>query len=311
MPAGYKGLTVRRLGISLGITLGMMVVEAFGGWLFGSIALLSDAWHMLTHGFAIAIGLFGILAARLPVCHHRTFGLLRAEILAAFVNALFLLVVTGWIVAEAISRFLRPQPIQAVQMLAVAVLGLLVNLASMFLLERSRHDDLNVQSVFLHLIGDAASSVAIVVAGVVIFYTGWVWLDPAVSLGIAVLIAVWAWRLLRDSARVLLEMAPPGRDIKEIISAMRQQFPEIAETHNEHVWTITPEVVLFSAHLTVDAEKLRPEELNGWLDAVEEWLRKRFGVSESTLEVKWKTGARYGARQQALVAGDGVMSGGA
>ena len=134
----YKGLTVNRLRWSLGITLAAMAVEAVGGWLFGSIALVSDAGHMLTHGFALAVALAGILIARLPVCHHRTFGLLRAEVLAALLNALFLLALTVWIFVESIERLRNPQEIMTLEMLGVAILGLVVNLVSIFLLEGSR-----------------------------------------------------------------------------------------------------------------------------------------------------------------------------
>jgi cobalt-zinc-cadmium efflux system protein len=293
----YKSLALRRLILSLSITAVVMVVEVIGGWLTGSIALISDAGHMLTHAFAIAVSIFGIVVARRPACHHRTFGLLRAEVVAAFVNALFLLAVTAWIVFEAAQRFLDPQPILTLQMLAVAIVGLTVNVVSIFLLESSRRGDLNVHSVFLHMIGDAASSVAIVVAAILIRVTQWLWIDPLVSVGIAVLIAIWAASLLRESLRVLLEMAPKGHTVDDIISAMRAKFPEIVDTEHEHVWTITPSVVCFSAHLTVDAAQLTRVDVNDWLHRIEHWLRDKFDVSESTLQL------RHAGRGKCQVAG--------
>ena len=286
----YKKLTVRRLGWSLAITAAAMVIELVGGLLAGSVALVSDAGHMLTHAFALGIAIAGILVARLPACHHRTFGLLRAEVVAAFVNALFLLAISVWIAVEAVHRLLDPQPILTLHMLAVALFGLIVNVASIFLIEGSRHGDLNVQSVFAHMIADAASSVAIVVAAVVIYYTGWLWLDPLVAMGISLLIVVWAFELLRESLRVLLEMAPKGRNVHDILSALREQFPAVIDTRHEHLWTITPEVVLFSAHLTVDASRLDPQAGNyqDWQDSVAAWLEENFGIRESTLQVSWK-----------------------
>lgn len=283
----YKRVAFSRLGWSLGITLAVMVIEAAGGWISGSIALISDAGHMATHAFAIAVSMFGILAARMPRCHHRTFGLLRAEVLAAFVNGLFLLLICGWIVVESVRRFLAPTEILTAHMLLVALLGLLVNLISMALLESSRHNDLNVRSVFLHMIGDAASSVAVVLAAVAIHYTHWLWLDPAVSLIIAALIAVWAVGLLRESARVLLEMAPRGRNVHQITDALRARFPAILSIEHEHLWTITEQTVLFSAHLQVDPAQLPCDGLAVWLEEVEGWLEENYDIAESTLQTVW------------------------
>ena len=282
----YKSHTLNRLGWSLGITVVVMAVEFIGGWLSGSIALVSDAVHMLTHVIALGISVFGILIARRLACHHRTFGLLRAEVVAAFVNGLFLLAATVWIVVESIDRILHPQPILTVQMLAVAILGLIVNIVSIFLLEGSRKGDMNVHSIFLHMVSDAASSVAIVIAAIVIRFTNWIWLDPAVSIGIALLIVFWAGGLLRDSLRVLLEMAPKGHDIKTVTEAMKKQFPQIIDTENEHLWTITPSVIVFTAHLVVDTQQIKNNQINDWLIEVEQWLKKTFGISESTLQIQ-------------------------
>ena len=282
----YKSATIQRLGWSLGITLGVMVVEIFGGWLCRSIALISDAGHMLTHAVALGISIAGILIARRPACHHRSFGLWRAEVVAAFVNALFLLLVTAWIVYESIERLMNPVEIQTGPMLLVALLGLLVNIVSILLLESKRHGDMNVHSVFLHMIADAASSVAIIAAALVIRYTGWVWLDPIVSIGIAVLILLWAKNLLKESLRVLLEMAPKGQDCETIANAMRREFPVILETDREHLWTITPEIVVFTTRLTVDATRLDAGDLNAFLKSIERWLAERYSINESTLQIR-------------------------
>lgn len=286
-PSPYKSFALRRLAWSLGITTVVMLVEVVGGWLSGSIALISDAGHMLTHAFAIGVSIFAILIARRPACHHRTFGLLRAEVLAAWINGLFLILVALWIVVEAVGRFLHPRDILTGQMLLVAMLGLIVNVVSLVLLEGSRHGDLSIRSVFMHMLGDAASSIAVVGAALVIRRTQWVWIDPVVSIAIAMWIAVWAMGLLRESTRVLLEMAPKGHNVEEISASLRERFPMIVETSNEHVWTITQEVIVFSAHLHVDLNRLSVAQMNLWVHEVERWLAEKFNITESTLQVQW------------------------
>lgn len=283
----YKAVTFGRLRWSLAITAVVMGVEVVGGWATGSIALVSDAGHMLTHSFAIAVSMFGILIARYPPCHHRTYGLLRSEVLAAFINGLFLIAVAAWIVFESVERLRRPTEILTGEMLVVALLGLVVNVISIVLLESSRHDDLNVRSVFMHMVGDAASSIAIVVAALAIRSTGWAWIDPAVSIAIATWVAVWAGDLLRESARVLLEMAPKGRNVHEIAEALKKRFPEVVSTSHEHLWTITPDVAVFTARLRVNPERLQREEMEPWLHEAHDWLHEAFHISESTLQVSF------------------------
>ena len=281
----YKSVAFTRLGWSLSITAVVMVVEVIGGWLSGSIALVSDAGHMLTHAFAIGVSMFGILVARRPACHHRTFGLMRAEVIAALVDGLFLVAVSGWIVFESVHRMMDPVPILTVHMLLIACLGLLVNIVSIFLLEGSRHGDLNVRSVFMHMVGDAASSVAIVISAFVIGATNWLWIDPAISIGIALWIVVWAYGLLKESARVLLEMAPKGRNVHEICGTMREAFPEVASTEREHVWMVNQEIIVFTAWLHVDMTNPALEDVAVWLARVEEWLGEEFNIAESTIQV--------------------------
>jgi cobalt-zinc-cadmium efflux system protein len=167
----YRAVEKRKLLLSLAITAAMMVVEVIGGVLANSIALVSDAGHMFTHAFAIGISLVAIQIARRPPCHHRTFGLYRAEILAAFMNGLFLLLIVGVIIYEAVLRLLQPRDVLGLHMLAIALIGLAVNVASIYILHGSTAD-LNVRSVFYHLIGDAASSIGIVGAAIVISRAG-------------------------------------------------------------------------------------------------------------------------------------------
>jgi cobalt-zinc-cadmium efflux system protein len=280
----YRAVAARRLALSLSITLVVMVVEVVGGILTGSIALISDAGHMFTHSFAITISLAALVISRRPPCHHRTFGLYRAEILAAFVNGLFLLVVAGIVIYEAVLRIIYPEEVLGLQMLVVAVVGLGVNLASIAILRGTLKEDINVRSVFYHMVADAASSVGIVAAAIVIMYTGWNILDPLVSLGISALIVRWSWGILRDSTKVLLEIAPTGLNVDIVTSDLKQRFPEIKELYNSHLWTITAGMIVFSAHVELEDVTDSATAAN-LVSQMNDYLSDRYGVIESTIQV--------------------------
>jgi cobalt-zinc-cadmium efflux system protein len=280
----YRAVAAKRLGLSLSITLVVMVVEIVGGILVGSIALISDAGHMFTHAFAISISLVAIVIARRPPCHHRTFGLYRAEILAAFINGLILLVVALLVIYEAILRIIHPEIVLGREMLVIALLGLATNLASMAILRGALTDNINIRAVFYHMVADAASSVGIVAAAIVISYTGLSILDPLVSLGISALLVRWSWGILTDSTKVLLEIAPTGLNVDLITDDLERRFPEIDDVYNAHLWTITAGMVVFSAHVVL---RELPESTNqeGLIARVNEYLGERYGIIESTIQV--------------------------
>lgn len=280
----YRAVAAKRLALSLTITGVVMVVEIVGGLLTGSIALISDAAHMFTHSFAIAISLVAIVIARRPPCHHRTFGLYRAEILAAFINGLFLLLVVAVMIYEAVLRIANPQEVLGLQMLGVGLVGLAVNLASIAILQGSLGQDLNVRSVFYHMVADAASSVGIVTAAVVIFFTGWSILDPLVSLGISALIIRWAWKILRDSTKVLLEVAPAGLNVDIIAEDLKSKFPQLRELHNVHLWTITAGMIVFSAHAEL-ADVHHAAEAGSLVEDISQYLADEYRIIESTIQV--------------------------
>ncbi|MFX1316719.1 MAG: cation diffusion facilitator family transporter, partial [Promethearchaeota archaeon] len=227
----YRSVERKKLYISLSITTIVMVLEIIGGLITNSIALLSDAGHMFTHAFAIGISLLAIIIARKPPCHHKTFGLYRTEVLAAFINGLFLIPIVGIIIYEAILRFLHPEEVFGFYMLLIALIGLFVNLTSIGILQGSKNNNLNVKSVFYHMIGDALSSIGIVVASIIILYTNFNILDPIVSIGISILILYWAWSVLKESTRILLEMAPKGLNISTINDDLKSNFKEIMEIY--------------------------------------------------------------------------------
>jgi len=269
--------------LSLYITLAVMILEFVGGILTNSIALISDAGHMFTHCFAIAIGLIAIFISSQPSCHHKTFGMYRAEVLAAFINGIFLMLVVLIILYEACLRILHPKEVATSQMLFIAIIGLVVNIATIYILHGVHDKDMNIKSVFYHMIADAASSVGIVIAAVVIAFTGWDVIDPIISIGISLLIAYWAWGILKESTGVLLEMAPPGMDIDKVEESLKSYFPEIKEMHSAHLWTITSNMLVFSAHVLL--HELVLEQNSKLASRINKHLFEKFMIAESTIQI--------------------------
>jgi cobalt-zinc-cadmium efflux system protein len=286
----YRHVEQKKLILSLSITVITMILELIGGYLTNSMALLSDAGHMFTHAFALIIGLAAIIIARKPPCHHQTFGLYRAEVLAAFINGLFLIVVVGLIVYEAILRLLHPIEILGLEMLFIAFIGLAVNVASIMILKGSHKENLNIRSVFYHMFADAISSVGIVIAALVIMYTNWTFIDPFVSIGISVIILFWAWGVLKDSTRILLETAPKGLDVGMISADLKNNFSEIRELHNVHLWSITPDMLVFSAHVQIDRRKIQAKQ-EDVISKINDYLLQKYNIIECTIQICTENGS--------------------
>lgn len=281
----FRDVEKKKLTLSLIITAVVMVVEIVGGLVSRSIALISDAGHMFTHAFAITISLVAIIIAARPPCHHRTFGLYRAEILAAFINGLFLLLVGGLIIYEAVERIISPEDVLALDMLFIALVGLFVNIISIFILHGSHKRNINIKGVFYHMIADAASSVGIVVAAVIIYFTGWNIIDPIVSIGISLVIVFWAWGILRESAQIMLEMAPAGLNVDMIIHDLKEKFPEIKQLEHAHLWTITADMLVFSAHILLDDTHQSADAQNRLISRINSYLASRYHIVESTIQI--------------------------
>jgi cobalt-zinc-cadmium efflux system protein len=279
----FRKVEKKKLMASLFITVSVMVIEILGGFITNSIALISDAGHMFTHSFAIGISLLAIIIARNPPCHHKTFGLYRAEVLAAFINGLFLLPIVGFIIYEAILRFLNPEEILGSYMFIIALVGLSVNIISILILQGSQNKSLNVKSVFYHMIADAASSIGIVIVAIIISFTGWSILDPLVSLGISIIIIYWAWNVLKDSTRILLEVAPKNLNIENLSDDLKSKFPEILNILNAHLWTITPEMLVFTAHIQV--EEKNTKNFDQLLAEITSYLQNEYRIIACTLQL--------------------------
>ena len=242
--------STRALKWSLVLTVVILIAEGLGGWLSNSLALLADAGHVLTDAGALGLSLFVAWLARQPGSGAKTFGYLRWEILAALINGATLLLISVWIVIEAISRFKAPEPVSGGLMMGVAILGFVVNGVAVWLLHGVREGSLNVRGAYLHVLGDMLASGGTVIAGAIIRYTGWLDADPIASLLTTLLIVAGSWRLVRESVDVLLESAPPHIAL-DAVRARLESIPNVDSVHDLHVWTVTSGMVAMSAHAIV------------------------------------------------------------
>lgn len=261
------------------LTLAYAAVEVVTGILFGSLALISDAGHMLTDvvGLGMALAAIQLASQRRDPSH--TYGLYRLEVLAALANAGLLFAVAGYVLYEAVRRFMQPVEVLGTPLLVVATIGLLINLVSFLLLRRGAKESLNVRGAFLEVFSDMLGSVGVIVAGIILITTGWPYADPIIGAGIGLFILPRAWRLGRDALRILLEMAPPGVDVA---AAERElaALPGVADVHDLHLWTLTSGMNMASGHLTVaTAADVAPV-----LQLARELLAERFEVTHVTLQ---------------------------
>jgi cobalt-zinc-cadmium efflux system protein len=241
----------RKMKWVLGMTAGFLLAEVVGGILSNSLALLADAGHMFTDVGALGLSLLAMRLAQRPPSPRKTYGYVRLEILAALINGAALLFIALVILKEAWSRFRVPPEVDGPLMLTVAVVGLCVNLAGAFLLHSHAHDNLNVRGAYLHILGDLLGSVGAITAGTLVLTKGWMLADPIISVVIALLLLVGAWRLVREAADVLLEAAPKGLDVEGLVDELRE-IEGLEELHDIHVWTLTSGFVAMSGHGVID-----------------------------------------------------------
>lgn len=269
---------------ALGLIVAFMAVEVVVGLLIDSLALLADAGHMLTDAAAIALALVAIRLAARPASGAYTYGLKRAEILSAQVNGLTLAVLVVVFVVEAVRRLVHPPEVDGGAMALVAAIGILVNLCAAALLARADRRSLNIAGAFLHIVTDLIAFVATLVAGFVIYLTGWAQADAVATLVVAALMAVAAYRLLRDSARIFLEASPRGIEPDAVEEGIRG-VEGVTDVHELHVWEVTSGFPALSAHVLVDtAADCHERRL-----AIEEVLDERFGIEHTTLQVDHRT----------------------
>ena len=239
-------------GIGIALNLAFVAVEAFYGWKVGSLALLADAGHNLSDVIGLVLAWGGALAGRLRPDARHTYGFKRASILAAFLNALLLLVAMGSLAWEAVHRLQSPQPVAGVTIMVVAGIGIVVNTATALLFMRGREKDLNIRGAFMHMAADALVSAGVVVAGGLALWFGWTWLDPVVSLIIAAVIVWGTWSLFRQSLHLLFDGVPEGVDLHAVHSLL-QGLPGVAQVHDLHVWAMGTSETALTAHLVMPA----------------------------------------------------------
>lgn len=274
----------KRLMLAFGVTALFMVIEVIGGLVSGSLALLADAGHMLTDAAALLFALMAVHFARRPPNTRHTFGWLRLTTLAAFVNAIALVVITILIVWEAFQRFSHPQPVAGATMMAIAVAGLVANILSFWILHRgSAEQNLNVRAAALHVLGDLLGSVGAIVAALVILYTGWTPVDPILSVLVSCLVLRSAWRLLKESVNELLEGAPVSLNIPQLKRDLCRSVPEVRNVHHVHVWQVGEKPVM-----TLHVQVVPPHDHDALLCRIQHFLAHHYEIGHATIQMEYQ-----------------------
>ncbi len=275
-----RGIT-RGFVVAIGLTAVTLLAELFGGFWTNSLALLSDAAHVFMDLFALVLSLAAIHLARFPASDTRTYGWHRAEIFASLINGATLLLIAFGILHEAWHRLLHPEVVKSREMFIIATIGLVMNLIAASRLHGHSHDDLNVRSAFLHVIGDAIASVGVIIGGLIMLFTGWFVLDALISIAIVLIIGWGAVRILKEAGHILLEGVPAHIDINEVVDKMRA-VAGVSNVHHLHVWSICSHITALSAHIDVEPDyRLRQGEIIGNLERM---LDHDYHITHTTLQ---------------------------
>lgn len=275
-----RGIT-RGFIFAIILTAVTLLAEAIGGWWTNSLALLSDAAHVFMDLFALGLSLMAIFLANRPADDERTFGWHRAEVFASLINGSTLLVIAIGILFEAWERFSHPEAVKSKEMFIIAVIGLVANLVAASRLHGHSHDDLNVRSAFLHVVGDAIASVGVIIGGIIMLYTEWFVVDAIISGVIALIIGWGSFRIIREASHILLEGVPRGISVKEVVERMRA-VDGVNDVHHVHVWSICSHISALSAHIDIEPDyRLRQGEIIG---EIEQMLDHDYHITHSTLQ---------------------------
>ncbi|MFE0105767.1 cation diffusion facilitator family transporter [Streptomyces sp. NPDC059009] len=277
----YRNRLLWTIGISASITL----IQVVGSLLSGSLALLADAAHSLTDAIGVSLALGAVTLAQRAPTPRRTFGFYRVEIFSAVLNALLLLGIFVWVLYSAIQRFNEPVEVKGGLMFAIAVLGLAANGVGLYLLRDAKNDSLNMRGAYLEVLGDALGSIAVIVGGLIILFTGWQAADPIASIVIGLLIVPRSYQLLRDATHVLLEATPQDTDLDEVRRHLLDE-PGVVAVHDLHAWTVTSGMPVLTAHITVAADALRAEDYGKLLARLQDCLGDHFDIAHSTLQLE-------------------------
>ena len=275
-------LSTRYIGIALGITISFFVIELIGGIITNSLALLTDAWHMLNDSFSLVFALAAAWFASRPITRKRTYGYYRVEIIAAFLNGIFLWVVVIFIFREALQRIWQPTEVEGLLMMIISFLGLIANGLSALTLSRLKDESLNIKGAFLHVFADTLGSIGAISAGLIIFFTGWFQIDPLISMMIGVLIFYSSGKLVLESLNVLLEGVPSHIDVDELERRILE-LKSVKSVHDLHVWCITPtKMCSMDAHVVIEKETDRKQLITTLINM----LKEDFGIGHTTIQLE-------------------------
>ncbi len=276
----HRGEERSKLVLACALTGTMFIVEGIAGFLTNSLALLSDAGHMLTHMIALLISLGAIVFASRPPTARKTYGFYRLEILAALFNGATLFLITIWIFFHAYKRIINPEPVASGHMLIVAIVGLLVNLACAYILKTS-HGSLNIKSAFMHMMADTFSSLVVVFGAIIMHYTQWYMLDPALSILICIVILVWSYQLITESVDILLEATPKDVDLENVVKSI-SELDEIEGVHDVHIWTITSGMYAMSAHIYI--KDIMVSETQQIMSNINTLVNEKFSIGHTVIQ---------------------------
>ena len=280
----HRGKDKKVLKIALLITFITMILEFTVGFIGNSLALISDAIHMFTHSFALIVSLIAIIIANKKAPTEKTFGFYRAEVIAAFINGITIILSMLWIVYEAIERFLSPETIDLQMSIIVAFIGLVVNIATGIILMQGDHNNINLKSAFIHMLADALSSVAIIIGLVVIYYTNWYFIDIVLALIVCIVISKWAYIVLKNSINTLMETSPI--DISAVKQFIEKNNNKIIDIHDIHIWEITADMYIMTAHILIEKNNLDSHE--EIIKALNNSLEHKYNITHTTFQFEWE-----------------------
>ena len=266
---------------SMAATFAFVAVEVFAGFQAHSLALISDAGHNFTDGLALLLAWLGVYLQSKPADETKTYGYHRAGVLTAFINALTLVLLSGWILYESVMRLRNPQPVQTGIMMGIAALGLLLNGGITWVLRQASRHDINIRGAFVHMFGDALGSAAIIAGAIAIRYTGWDEVDPVLSMLIGILIVWTAWGIIREALNILLEGLPSGLRLRDVTSSMRA-VDGVLDVHDLHIWSLGSSTRALSCHVLI--ADVPPSKSDGILHQLKDMLAGRFGIGHTTVQ---------------------------
>ena len=265
------------------LTTFVLVIEVVGGILSNSLALLSDAAHVFSDSLSLIMSWLAIYLSTRPATSLRTYGYHRTEVFAAFINGVSLIAISGWIFYEAAHRLIEPEPVKSKEMLVVAIIGFIANMAIVWLFHGEGHKSLNVRSAVLHVIGDALASVGVIVGGVVIYYTGWFVVDPILSCGIGIIILIGAGRVTKEAVHILLEGSPKHADAHKVAACI-SAIDSVKDVHDMHIWSLCSNYLALSTHVSIAEDASRSShELR---QEINDKLQTQFGIFHTTIQIE-------------------------